>query len=30
MPAFDQDQELPELVEPLRCGCCCGEAGDCG
>jgi hypothetical protein len=31
--AFDLDQELPDAVElapRCRCGCCCGEAGDCG
>src|SRR5512145_2301494 len=30
--AFDLDQELPDAVVPVprcRCGCCCGEAGDC-
>ena len=27
--AFDQDQELPELQPRCRCGCCCGESGDC-
>lgn len=30
--AADQDQELPdaeELVPRCRCGCCCGESGEC-